>query len=162
MDAQLRFKVDTHPIEDSLAGKGDAVVEALIARTTEINRALEDKIKIRLSDGSTVKTHTGKLANSVRRIPTEIDGNKITGGVAAGGGPAYYAKFLEDGTRGPYTILPKDPKGVLAFIVGGKEVFAKKVTHPGLKAYLFMKGTLQEERGDIVEQYREAIREVLK
>lgn len=159
---QIRFKVDSSSVEGYLPEKGDAVIAALVERTTIINNALQTKIAGVKLQGNPIKSHTNKLAGSVRVIPTQNDGEKISGGVQAGGGPAFYAKFLEDGTQGPYTILPKDPKGALAFMVGGKQVFAKKVTHPGLKAYLFMKGTIQEEAPNIPRQYQEAVNEAVQ
>lgn len=160
MDGSLRFKVDSRAAEEHFGLREDVIVAALVERTTAINTALKDKIAGKLN-GPLLKSHSGKLMNSIRTAPTRIDGNKIKGGVLGGGGVAPYGRFLEDGTHGPYTILPKDPKSVLAFIVGGKQVFAKKVTHPGLKAYRFMKGTLEEERGYILDQYKEAIREAM-
>lgn len=154
---QIRFSVDPSSIDGYLPAKGDAVVAALVERTTAVNHALQQKILGKV-DGGILKTHTHKLAGSVRVIPTKNDGSKISGGVQAGGGPALYAKFLEDGSKA-HVIMPKDPKGVLAFMVGGKQVFAHKVNHPGTKAYLFMKGTLAEERMNIVEQLQDAAKE---
>lgn len=161
-DGALRFIVDASGVESYLPAKGDAVIAALVERTTIINTALQAKIAGDKLNGNPIQSHTHKLAGSVRVIPTRNDGARISGGVQAGGGPAYYAKFLEDGTQGPYTILPRDPKGVLAFMVGGKMVFAKQVTHPGLKAYRFMKGTLEEQRASIAEQYQAAVKQAVQ
>src|ERR1700756_1521959 len=98
-DEQIRFTVDPSSLDGYLPAKGDAVIAALTARVTSVNVALQ------------AKTAGHKLQGN----PTQNDGSKITGGVQGGGGPAFYLKFLEDGTAGPYTIVPKDPKGVLAF-----------------------------------------------
>ena len=157
-DEQIRFRVDPSALDGYLPAKGDAVIAALTARVTSVNAALQAKIAGDKLQGNPIKSHTDKLAGSVRTIPTQNDGSKISGGVEAGGGPAFYAKFLEDGSA-PHVIRPKDPKGVLAFVVGGKTVFARAVNHPGTKAYLFMKGTLAEERGNIVEQLQDAAAE---
>lgn len=160
-DEQLRFRVDHSRVEGYFPDKGDAVIAALTERVTSVNIALMNKIKGKLN-GPLLKSHTAKLSNSIRPIPTTSDGQKIAGGVQGGGGGAPYGKFLEDGTQGPYTIAPKDPKQALRFFIGGKEIFAKSVTHPGLKAYRFMKGTLQEEKPNILEQLRETLREQIK
>jgi hypothetical protein len=156
-DEQIRFTVDPSQMDGYLANKGDAIIAALTLRTTAVNIALQAKIQGKL-EGQLLKSHTHKLAGSVRTIPTVSDGSKISGGVQAGGGPAFYAKYLEDGSQ-PHIIRPKDPKGVLAFMVGDKMIFARVVHHPGTKAYLFMKGTLQEERTGIVEQLQSAAKE---
>lgn len=49
---------------------------------------------------------------------------------------AAYAAAVEYGTR-PHTILPRSRK-VLKFNVGGREVFARKVNHPGTRPQPFM------------------------
>jgi hypothetical protein len=159
MSGQIQFKVDTSGVGNYLPDKTTAIIAALMERTTAINSALQAKIAGVVLQGNPIKSHTDKLAGSVRVIETANDGTTISGGVQAGGGPAFYAKFLEDGTQGPYTIQPTDVKGVLAFMIGGRMVFAKKVIHPGLKAFLFMKGTLEESRGTIIEQLRSAAAE---
>lgn len=157
-DEQIRIRIDPTAVDGYLPAKGDAIIAALTIRTTAIHVALQAKIAGEKLQGQLLKSHTNKLAGSVRTIPTTNDGEKISGGVQAGGGPAYYAKFLEDGTQ-PHVILPKDAKGVLAFMVGDKMVFARKVNHPGNKPYLFMKGTLREEQPKIVEQLQQAAKE---
>lgn len=47
--------------------------------------------------------------------------------------PTPYAKFIENGTR-PHVIVPRNAKA-LRFVVNGQVVFAKKVNHPGTRAY---------------------------
>lgn len=50
---------------------------------------------------------------------------------------APYAPYVIFGT-GPHTIRPKEKNGVLAFSIGGQQVFAKVVHHPGTKAQPFV------------------------
>jgi len=159
-DELIQWKVDTSAVEGYLPAKGDAVVAALMERTNAVNLKLQAKILGKL-EGDPIKSHTHKLSGSVRVIPTTNDGAKINGGVQAGGGPAFYAKFLEDGTQ-PHVIMPKDPKGVLAFMIAGQMVFRKKVMHPGNKPYLFMKGTLAENKENIVASLQSAVVEAVK
>jgi hypothetical protein len=159
-DGQIKFRVNSSSIQESFPSTGDAIIAALTARVNKVHGDLQKKILGKV-DGGILKTRTHKLSGSVRLIPAVISGDKIVGGVQAGGGPALYAKFLEDGSA-PHVIMPKDPKGVLAFMVGGKQVFAHKVNHPGTKAYLFMKGTLAEEQTSIVEQLQDAVKEATK
>ena len=154
----VRFTVDATGATAKYAGKTEAIRAALTERTTAINLALTAKIEGRL-EGELLKSHTHKLAGSVRAIPTTSNATQIAGGVQAGGGPAFYAKFLEDGSA-PHVIMPKDPKGVLAFRIGGQMMFRRKVMHPGTRAYLFMKGTLEQSREGIVASYQQAVDEV--
>lgn len=81
---------------------------------------------------------TGELRASWRRSPVEPD--------ATFDGPSWratvgtdvsYAPYVEHGTglfgpkHAPYVIEPRNPGGVLRFVVGGKVVFARHVLHPG-------------------------------
>jgi hypothetical protein len=173
LQQQIRFNVDTSSIDGFFPAKGGAIVAALMQRTTAINSALQAKIAGDKLQGNPIKSHTNKLAGSVRVIPTRNDGTKIAGGVQAGGGPAFYAKYLEDGSQ-PHIITVKNAKA-LAFEVGGATgyspwggkfsnpasglIFVKMVHHPGTQAYLFMKGTLKEEQAGIMEQLKSAARE---
>lgn len=52
-------------------------------------------------------------------------------------------EFLDSGTRGPYVIEPKNASA-LKFTVNGKNVFAKKVIHPGIQARKFVDKTLND------------------
>lgn len=73
-----------------------------------------------------------------------------------------YAVFQEYGTgsRGEfggqaYKIRPRTA-AVLSFEVGGRRVFAKEVTHPGIKAHPFMRPALAESLAPMTEQMLEA------
>jgi hypothetical protein len=159
--AIVRFKVDASSASAHLRGKTDAIRAALVERTTAISVALADKIKGQLN-GPILKIRTAALVNSVRVVPTAASGDQITGGVTAGGGPVSYAKYLEYGTSGPYVIRPKDPKGALALRVAGSLIFRKSVNHPGLRAFEFMRGTLEQSREAIVASYQDAVDQVVK
>ena len=74
---------------------------------------------------------TSNLLNS---ITTSIANSGRSGVLKA---TADYAKFVHDGTK-PHVIRPKTEGGVLAFMIGGRTVFAKKVNHPGTKANPFL------------------------
>jgi hypothetical protein len=52
-----------------------------------------------------------------------------------------YAFWMHEGTE-PHVITPKKPGGVLAFKVDGKTVFARKVNHPGTRAYKYLSRNL--------------------
>jgi hypothetical protein len=74
---------------------------------------------------------TGRLRSSIV-IEKEGDGWII-------GTPVEYAEYVELGTP-PHIIVPKIKKA-LKFNVGGEEVFAKKVNHPGTQgSHMFLKG----------------------
>ena len=56
-------------------------------------------------------------------------------------------KFLEFGTK-PHIIKPKD-KSVLNFQIGGKEIFAKFVRHPGIQARKFITQVMDNKSNEI-------------
>lgn len=53
-------------------------------------------------------------------------------------------KFLEEGT-GPHTIRPKPGKRALKFTINGRDVFAKKVEHPGTEALHFVFNVMNDK-----------------
>jgi len=67
--------------------------------------------------------------------------HKIESKVAYVGSNVEYAPYVELGTR-PHTIRPKEAKA-LHFTVGGKEVFAKVVRHPGTRAKPYLRPALE-------------------
>jgi hypothetical protein len=83
-----------------------------------------------------LRRRTGNLARAIGRglfrVQTRPHG--VTGLLGVGG-EAYYARYLEYGTR-PYTIVPRRAKA-LSFTVGGETIFARRVQHPGLKPHPF-------------------------
>jgi phage gpG-like protein len=49
-----------------------------------------------------------------------------------------YARFHQDGTKGPYFIFPRKAGGLLSFVTVGGRVFRTHVIHPGLPKRRFM------------------------
>lgn len=80
---------------------------------------------------------TGALAASITVVFT-------TATRAVVGPQLKYGVFQEFGTQGPYIIKPRRPDGLLVFEVNGKTVFARQVTHPGLKPHSFMVPALEQ------------------
>ena len=114
----VQFKVDTSGAEAKFRGKSDEIRDALAERTTAINTALQAKIAGPILHGEVLKSHTGKLAGSIRVMPTVVSTDQISGGVQAGGGPAYYAEDLEDGVDHSWVIQAKNGKALAFFPTG--------------------------------------------
>jgi len=110
------------------------------AATRLAARRMAEKGGDRMVDVTVMNTpiHHGNLRTSWYQLPTQR--------ATFGPWPAYksgvatdvdYAPHVEYGTGlwGPkgakYPIVPKKPGGFLKFMVDGKEVFAKRVMHPG-------------------------------
>jgi len=72
-----------------------------------------------------------------------------------------YGVYQEFGTasRGefggqPYTIVPKKGK-YLVFTINGRKIFAKKVTHPGIKPKYYMRGALEAVLQPFIDELTE-------
>ncbi len=154
--AKVEVTIDSSAVGPYLDSKGDAIREALLRRMQIVSEMLQKKILGKLGDDP-IKQRTGKLATSVRVIPPEDTGDEIEGGVQSGGGPAYYARMLESGTEA-HDIVPVT-KQALQFFIDGKELFRKRVHHPGTKAYKFMSETLEENADNIIGEFKDAVKE---
>lgn len=112
------------------------VVAALRTKAPRLRAALREtldglmlellkRIQQKLSGEVLTSHHGGRgLLGSAKKSPTVVDGNTIRGSVTAGGGRFFYGRFQEEGTKGPYEILPgaltgKSDKQALAFFPGG-------------------------------------------
>ena len=80
--------------------------------------------------GQVLNVRTGRLIKSVNRIPARIAGNAIVSSI---GSNVVYAGIHEfGGQTKPHRIEAKNGKS-LHFFIGGKEIFARVVDHPGSK-----------------------------
>ncbi|MBQ1541235.1 MAG: hypothetical protein IIZ63_04475 [Caulobacteraceae bacterium] len=105
-----------------------AVVQAAVRdKIALVASALESRVRAKLS-GEVLQTRSGALARS---IASDV----------AGGGEETYARVFSQGVKyaaiqeyggqtPPHEILPVKAKA-LAFMIGGKPVFAASVKHPG-------------------------------
>ena len=121
--------------------------QAMVASTTMVQNAAKKK-----RIGS-FKNQTGDLRRSIaRRVEGAHRGIVFT--------DMKYAPYVEFGTK-PHVIRPKTKK-MLAFRVGGKMVFARKVNHPGTRAYNYMKDAFNESTPKITKIYDQLALKVVK
>lgn len=130
--------------------------EALRIKMTGLLILLQAHVVGQKLSGQMLHHRTGKLIDSVRLNPPQAMAteNEVAGALQAGGGPAFYARPLHDGT-GSFEIVPKTKKALM-FILDGKTVFAKRVMHPGFKPHPFMTESLDEMRDTIVAGLQDA------
>lgn len=144
----IRIDTDGAALAAAFRGKAELLEQALANKVNVLNAELQRRIVANLQ-GGILNQVTGKAARSVEMIPSTIGGTSIDGSVQAGGGPAFYLRFQEDGTSGPYEIVPDRAKA-LAFALGGATVFAKKVQHSGLAARRPVGSTFDAMRSEII------------
>lgn len=72
--------------------------------------------------------------------------------------PMPYASYLNDGTRGPYPIVPRRAK-FLRFVQNGQVRFSRGVMHPGISARPFMTGAERAGGQALLVSLREHVQE---
>jgi len=117
--------------------KVDLSDSSRIQATLNMLMRLGDRIARKMADEAYqhardfIPVRTGRLLRSLR---IERHGNEYH--VIAGSRIAYYAPFVEFGTR-PHIIRPRRAR-VLRFEVRGKVVYARIVHHPGSRPVRYM------------------------
>ena len=149
-----------------LIARFDALPEkmrhALKAKTQTLAYALQRKVVSEKLSGQVLKRVTGALARSIdQRV--EEQGSAVKGFVFSSGDVKYAGIHEFGGKTPPHVILPVKAKA-LAFMMGGKQVFAKRVNHPGsqMPERSFMRSSLADMRGEIVEGLTQAVKEATR
>lgn len=117
--------------------------DVLIQASNQIKAEMEVRAPVR----------TGKMRDSIQI--------KVMSDRVIIGPNVEYAGYVEFGTE-PHVIKPKTAGGVLAFRVGGKLVFARKVNHPGTQAQPFIVPAFMSWVDSLGEMVAEANVQVLQ
>jgi phage gpG-like protein len=124
----------------------------LVRRTEKLTIILQSYVKKQKLSGQVLKRRTGRLSGSIaRRVEDKSAG--VTGVV--GTNVTYGVAFETTGMK-PHVIEARNKKA-LAFKVGGKQVFARRVNHPGSAARPFLLPALSENEGLIEAEYADAL-----
>jgi phage gpG-like protein len=156
------FQIDLRDdFSASLAAMPDQVRQALSSKANMLAVALEAKIQQKLS-GGVLNMRSGALASSI--IAT-VDESAADVSVRIGtSGDVKYAAIQEfGGTIPPHAIVPDKAKA-LAFVVGGKHVFAARVNLPAvtIPERSYLRSSLAEMAGEIAEGLSEAVVEATR
>lgn len=112
-----------------------------------------------------IETALDTVANKVFNYQVNhapVKSGKLRGGIYIERSPGYrhigpnynltpYASFVSDGTK-PHIIEPKKSDGVLAFSVGGRMVFTKRVNHPGTKPNTYIEDSAKGFERDLATE----------
>ena len=149
-DFSIQIKGLDELIRDAKKVGGDMtnkLREAMVASTTGIQN------DAKAINPSSFKNQTGTLRRSIqKRVEGAHRGVVFT--------DEKYAPYVEFGTR-PHVITPKNRK-MLAFRVGGRLVFAKRVNHPGTRAYNYMRDAFENNKIKIHKIYDRLALEVVQ
>ena len=145
----------------SLAGMPDRVRQALSSKATVLAVALEAKIQQKLS-GGVLNMRSGALASSIIATVNESSAD-ISVRIGTSGDVKYAAIQEFGGTIPPHEIVPDKAKA-LAFVVGGKQVFAARVNLPAvtLPERSYLRSSLAEMAGEIAEGLSGAVAEAME
>jgi phage gpG-like protein len=137
----------------------DAVHEALFRKADQLRLALEARVKAKLA-GEVLRTRSGALANSISST-IETSDNALILSVSSVGIP--YAAIQEYGGRTAAHEIVAVKAKALAFTIGGANVFAKRVHHPGstIPARSYLGSAVSEMRDEIETGLKGALREAL-
>lgn len=106
---------------------------------------------------------TGRYADSIKVSNTEINGNKISTNiytdakVISSKNKTYNLGYLLEIGTSPHLILPVYAKK-LHFLINGKDVYAKRVNHPGSKAQPHFQPSLNANKYKYKQKISETIR----
>lgn len=125
---------------------------ALVAKSTQLAAELEAKIQRKLA-GEVLNVRSGALAGSiVGSIEEEAAGVSVA--IASNRDVKYAAIHEFGGVIPPHEIVPDKAKA-LAFIVGGKQVFATRVNLPAVT--MPERSYLRASLGEMADQIREEL-----
>lgn len=144
----------------ALAAMPERIGGALLAKANGLAAALQARVQQKLA-GEVLQSRTGALAASI--VATVDDTPQAIAVRLAVAGDIKYAAIHEfGGTIPPHEIVPDKAKA-LAFVIGGKQVFANRVQMPAviMPERSYMRSSLAEMADVIREELGEAVSGIL-
>lgn len=132
------------------------IAEEKVAVTRQTIELQAHVIRDKLS-GQVLNVRSGDLRRSIQEEAPLTEGTGVFGRVFSSG-DVKYARIHEYGGRtAPHDIVPNKAEA-LAFMIGGKQVFAKVVHHPGsqMPERSFLRSALADRAVEIGSALKEA------
>jgi phage gpG-like protein len=146
--AEFSARLDVLPdqLRAALTEKVQALASALYAQVVGVNL-----------NGSVLNARSGTLRDSIQ-IDVQSQDSRIDAKIFSDGDVPYAAILEFGGKTAAHEILP-DKARALAFLANGKQVFARRIQHPGstFAARSYLGGALDDASGEIVATLREVI-----
>ena len=145
-----------------LEGLPASVQAAIAAKSAALAGQLLELVRAKLN-GGVLQSRTGALAASVGVEGPAIDADQVVTTLFAGADLKYAAIQEYGGVTAPHDILPDRAKA-LAFLVGGEEVFARVVHHPGsrIPERSYLRSSLAEMADRIDSEMKAAVLDALQ
>lgn len=156
----ISLEVDDRVIQARLSSMPDKLRAAFLKKTYTLAEKLKSKVQQNLTN-RILNIRTGKLVRSIFQQVTN-NANEVSGRVYSSGLP--YAAIQEFGGQTKAHIIEAVNGKALAFTMGGKEVFFKRVNHPGshIKASRYMGQAFDAMKPEITAGYKQAAAEGTK
>jgi phage gpG-like protein len=144
---------------DAVLARLDAAPAAVQAALAAKTRALTDRLQALVQSklhGEVLNSRTGRLAASIQSEVVD-DGGVLVGRVFVSP-DVKYAMIQEYGGVTPAHDIVPDKAKALAFLVGGAQVFARIVHHPGsrIPERSYMRSSLADLAGEIASELKAA------
>ena len=140
-----------------LTAMPDNIRSALVRKVRALALMLEAKVKGEKLSGQVLNVVTGALRRSISNEVT-TGSNSVTAEVYSSGDVKYAAIHEYGGTIPAHEVVATKAQA-LHFVIGAKDVFAKRVQIPDVKMpeRSFLRSSLDEMRDEIVEGMKEAV-----
>lgn len=140
----------------------DKFTNKVIENVTKAQRETAESICEDVVDNAPMDT--GGYISSIKISPTQHDGNTIKteiytdATVSTLGGATYNLGYLLENGTSPHLIEPVNAN-VLHFQIGGEDIFAKRVNHPGTTARPHFKPALEKNINTYLQNIDKAVKE---
>jgi|ERR1017187_2048560 phage gpG-like protein len=153
----LAIDIDDRAIMARLSSMPDRLRAAFLKKTYALAEKLKSKVQQNLTN-RILQIRTGKLVRSIFEQVTN-SANEVSGRVYSSGLP--YAAIQEFGGQTKAHIIEAKNGKALMFNMGGKQVFFKRVNHPGshIPAHHYMGQAFDAMKPEIKAGYEEAAKQ---
>jgi phage gpG-like protein len=153
----LTIEVEDRAIMARLSSMPDKLRAAFLKKTYALAEKLKSKVQQNLTN-KLLQIRTGKLVRSIFQQVTNSS-NEVSGRVFSSGLP--YAAIQEFGGQTKAHVIEAKNVKALMFNMGGKQVFFRRVNHPGshIPAHHYMGQAFDAMKPEIEAGYREAAEE---
>ncbi len=153
----INVTVDDSRINLRLNAMSENVKSALKQKITDLADELRSYVITNKLSGQVLNAISHNLQRSIF-YDVQESGNTIYGRVASDGSVKYAGIHEFGGTTPPHDIYPVNGKA-LHFAMGGEDIFAKVVHHPGsvMPERSYLRSSLRDKSDYLVSEMRQAV-----
>jgi len=155
-DLSIEITVEDSAVIASFDHMTEDVHDALVKACRELSRDVANLVRRKLT-GEVLNVRTGNLRRSIFEDVQDL-GTAVFGRVYGAADVPYGTIHEFGGSTNAHEIVARNAK-VLHFIMGGEDVYRRRVMHPGAKMpeRSFMRSSLTDMRTEIEDRLRAAV-----